>query len=161
MKATDPGTWFDPLTGLPGRSFWDTVLFAESSRCARFGRPATILMVEIAGVENVIAQWGFEVIQREFLDLGSILRNGCRHSDFVVRLGDTRFGVLFTETDEIAAINVVERLRTKIDREIGPRLSHGQIAFGWASPKGKQRLTDAEKPAEERLRQEADEADEA
>lgn len=155
MEAADPGTWFDPETGLPGPAFWNAVLFAESSRSARFERPATVLLVEIAGVRNVIAQWGFEVISREVVELGGILRAGCRHSDYVVRLDETRFGVLLVETDEIGAINVVERLRAKVDREIGSRLPHGHIAFGWASPKGKQRLLDVLKPAEERLRQEA------
>jgi diguanylate cyclase (GGDEF)-like protein len=155
MEAADPGTWFDPETGLPGPAFWNAVLFAESSRSARFERPATVLLVEIAGVRNVIAQWGFEVISREVVELGGILRAGCRHSDFVVRLDETRFGVLLVETDEIGAINVVERLRAKVDREIGSRLPHGHIAFGWASPKGKQRLLQVLEPAEERLRQEA------
>ena len=155
MEAADPGTWFDAPTGLPGPAFWDAVLFAESSRSARFERPATVLLVEIAGVRGVVAQWGFEVISREVIELGGILRAGCRHSDYVVRLGETRFGVLLVETDEIGAINVVERLRAKVDREVGSRLPHGRIAFGWASPKGKQRLLEVIEPAEERLRQEA------
>jgi hypothetical protein len=76
----------------------------------------------------------------------------------VVRLDEMRFGVLLTETDEISAINVVERLRAKVDREVGPRLRHGRICFGWASPKGEQRLLEVIEPAEERLRQEAAEA---
>ena len=158
MQATDAATWFDPRTGLPGPSFWDAVLFAESSRCARFDRPATVLLVAIAGADDVVAQWGFEVIDRELSDLGAILRAGCRHSDYVVRLDEMRFGVLLTETDEISAINVVERLRAKVDREVGPRLRHGRICFGWASPKGEERLLEAIEPAEERLRQEAAEA---
>jgi diguanylate cyclase (GGDEF)-like protein len=155
MEAADPGTWFDPETGLPGPAFWNAVLFAESSRSARFERPATVLLVEIAGVREVIAQWGFEVIARECVELGGILREGCRHSDYVVRLDVTRFGILLVETDEIAAINVVERLRAKVDREVGSRLPHGHIAFGWASPKGKQRLLEVLEPAEERLGHEA------
>jgi diguanylate cyclase (GGDEF)-like protein len=155
MEAAEPGMWFDAATGLPGPAFWDAVLAAESSRSARFERPATVLLVEIAGVKDVIAQWGFEVISREVLELGRILRDGCRHSDYVVRLDVTRFGILLVETDEIAAINVVERLRAKVDREVGARLTHGHIAFGWASPKGKQRLLEAIEPAEKRLLQEA------
>ena len=46
-----------------------------------------------------------------------------------------RFGVILTETDEIAAINYVERVR-----EAGPRsMPRGgenlRFSFGWASPK--------------------------
>ena len=161
MQATDPATWFDPRTGLPGPSFWDAVLFAESSRCARFDRPATVLFVAIAGAEDVVAQWGFEVIDRELADLGTILRAGCRHSDYVVRLDEMRFGVLLTETDEIAAINFVERVREHAPKKLPRGAESLQFGFGWASPKGKQRLLESIEPAEERLRQEAAEAQDA
>jgi diguanylate cyclase (GGDEF)-like protein len=156
-----PGTWFDEQTGLPARSFWDVILRAESSRCSRWSRSATVVLVAIAGLDDVIAQWGTEMLDRPMTDLSRILRSGCRASDYVTRLDASRFGVLLTETDEIAAINVVERLRAKADRDVGARLSQGRICFGWASPKGKSTLLEAVGSAEERLAQEAAEANEA
>jgi diguanylate cyclase (GGDEF)-like protein len=156
VETTDPATWFDAHTGLPGSAFWNEVLAAESSRCARWGRAATVVFVAIAGVDDVVATWGTEMLERPMVDLARILRSGCRHSDYVVRLDGARFGLLLTETDEIAAINVVERLRTKADQEVGARMSSGHIAFGWASPKGKQKLLEAVAPAEELLRQEVE-----
>ena len=88
-------------------------------------------------------------------------RAGCRASDFVTRLDSNQFGVLLTETDEIAAINVVERLRAKADRDVGARLSQGRICFGWASPKGKKTLLESIGAAEALLAQEAAEASSA
>ena len=131
-----PGAWYDEQTGLPGRSFWDVVLAAESSRCTRWGRSGTVLLVSIAGLEDVIAQWGTEMLDRPMEDLARILRAGCRASDFVTRLDANQFGVLLTETDEIAAINVVERLRAKADRDVGSRLSQGRVCFGFGEPEG-------------------------
>jgi len=153
--TVDPGAWFDDATGLPGSAFWDLVLAAESSRCSRWGRSATVVFVALAGLEEVIAQWGVEMLNRPMVDLGLILRNGCRASDYVARLDGNRFGILLTETDEIAAINVVERLRSKAERDVGSRMSQGSIAFGWASPKGKRRLADVVGAAMARLEQEA------
>jgi diguanylate cyclase (GGDEF)-like protein len=153
--AASPGVWFDERTELPGPAFWDVVLAAESARCARFGRPATVLFAAIAGLDGVIAQWGAEVADRELAELGAILRSGCRASDYVARLADDRFGVLLTEADEIAAINVVERLRARAERDLGARLAPARISFGWASPRGRLTLLDSVSPAEERLRHEA------
>ena len=162
MSVTDmiarPGAWYDEQTGLPGRSFWDVVLAAESSRCKRWGRSGTVLLVSVAGLEDVIAQWGTEMLDRPMEDLARILRAGCRKSDFVTRLDTNQFGILLTETDEIAAINVVERLRAKADRDVGARLSQGRVCFGWASPKGKTTLLESIGGAEALLAQEAGEA---
>ena len=63
------GAWYDEQTGLPGRSFWDVVLAAESSRCSRWGRSGTVLLVAVAGLEDVIAQWGTEMLDRPMEDL--------------------------------------------------------------------------------------------
>ena len=93
-------------------------------------------------------------------DLARILRTGCRASDYVTRLDANQFGVLLTETDEIAAINVVERLRAKADRDVGARLSQGRVCFGWASPKGKTTLLESVAAAEALLAQEAGESGE-
>ena len=134
------------------------MLAAESSRCARWGRSGTVLLVSVAGLEDVIAQWGTEMLDRPMEDLARILRAGCRASDFVTRLDANQFGVLLTETDEIAAINVVERLRAKADRDVGARLSQGRVCFGWASPKGKTTLLESIGAAEALLAQEAAEA---
>ena len=162
MSVTDMiarhGAWYDEQTGLPGRSFWDVVLAAESSRCSRWGRSGTVLLVAVAGLEDVIAQWGTEMLDRPMEDLARILRAGCRASDFVTRLDANQFGILLTETDEIAAINVVERLRAKADRDVGARLSQGRVCFGWASPKGKTTLLESIGAAEALLAQEAAEA---
>ena len=143
--------WFDDLTRLPGPAFWESIVAAESARCERFRRPATIVLVESIGFEEVYRDWGRAVALRDVVEVGRILRAGCRASDFVVRIGETRFGILLTETDEVAAINVVERLRVACETKLSSRPNPARIAFGWASNGDPTTLVAAVGRAEERL----------
>ncbi len=154
-RVTGLDDWYDGATGVPGPAFWDAVVVAEAARAARFHRPATIVLVEAAGFEAARRQWGRSAAIADVAAIGAVLRTGCRASDYVVRLADERFGILLTETDEIAAINVVERLRARCEREVEAASTIGtRVAFGWASPTGKERLPAAIERAEERLRRE-------
>jgi len=148
-------TWYDERTSLPGPAFWNAVLFAESARCARFGRPATVVLVEIVVLREEHGPWGSEVAPADLVEISAALANGCRASDYVARLDGPRFGIVLTETDEIAAINVVERLRTRVDDLLRSRMAPARVAFGWASPKGELTLVEAVGRAEIRLRHEA------
>jgi diguanylate cyclase len=149
--ADDREGWFDGLTRLPGPAFWQNVVAAESARCLRFGRPATIVLVETVGSEEVERAWGRTVALVDVVETGQILREGCRASDFVVRIAETRFGILLTETDEIAAINVTERLRARCDATLGSRSVPVRVAFGWASNRENVPLLEVVRSAEERL----------
>lgn len=144
----------EELTGLPGPAFWHAILEAESARTARYRRPATVVLAQIVGFADVSRSWGRLVASRAVVDLGAVLRSGCRASDYVVRLDDGRFGMLLTETDEIAAINLVERLRDECGEAVRTRTVAGRIAFGWASPSATQSLLEAVDRAEDRLRRE-------
>ena len=39
----------DELTGVGNRRFWDGILAAEELRCARYGHPATVIVVRLPG----------------------------------------------------------------------------------------------------------------
>ena len=150
--------WYDDLTRLPGAAFWQTVVAAESARSVRFHRQATVVLVEAVRIDELLAQWGRSVALRSVVEIGRILRDGCRASDYVMRLGEGRFGILLTETDEIAAINVVERLRGRCEAALAALPNATGIAFGWASPTEGRALVDTIEKAEHRLRHEMDSA---
>ena len=69
----------------------------------------------------------------------------------MARLGDDRLGLILTETDEIAAINMIERVRAQCDRVMAARAAGGRTAFGWASATTSSSLLDAVAQAEDRL----------
>lgn len=132
----EPAGWEDALTGLEGPDFWQRVLVAEVARSGRYKRNLTVVVAELEGVLEMSETWGIEVGRHAIREAAQCLRRTSRTSDYCTRIGLTRFGVILTETDEIAAINYVERVR-----EQGPRMmprggEHLRFSFGWASPKG-------------------------
>jgi diguanylate cyclase (GGDEF)-like protein len=158
--GTDPGLlpptpsgWSDPLTGTDGPRLWDRVISSEVARVNRYKRPATVVLVEVAGLDNFGRMWGPDVAERLFIQLARTLAVEIRSSDHIARVDRTRFAILLTETDEIAAINFVERARAACEFHVrAPELV--QIAIGWASPSGASDLRAAIDSATERLSEE-------
>ena len=145
--APDPSSWSDPLTGCDGPRLWDRLLSSEVARVRRYRRPATVALIEIVGFDELERVWGDEIAERTFVRLARTLATEIRSSDHIARIERTRFGVLLTETEEIAAINFVERVRAACERQPGEL----RIAIGWASPTAKSDLHAALATAEERL----------
>lgn len=147
--------WFDEATGIPGPAFWEAALSAESARCARYGRTSTVVLAETVGFDHLAAEWGRELALKAVVDVVAVLRAGCRGSDYVARLADDRIGMILTETDEVAAINMIERVRDRCDRAMRARAMGGRVAFGWASPRPPLTLRDSVSRADDLLRREA------
>jgi diguanylate cyclase (GGDEF)-like protein len=131
----EPGGWEDPLTGLEGPDFWQRVLVAEIARSARYKRNLTVVVAELEGVLDMADTWGVEAGRHAIREAAQCLRRTSRTSDHCTRIGLTRFGVILTETDEIAAINYVERVREAGPRSMPRGGEHLRFSFGWASPK--------------------------
>jgi diguanylate cyclase (GGDEF)-like protein len=131
-RATPTG-WTDQLTGTDGPRLWDRVIASEAARVKRYHGPATIVLVELVGVDRFAGLWGEEAASRLFIQLARTLAVEVRASDHIARIEPTRFGILLPETDEVAAINFVERVRASCEKHIRtPELV--TVAFGWAGP---------------------------
>jgi diguanylate cyclase (GGDEF)-like protein len=138
-----PDGWADLLTGADGPRLWDRVVLSESARCRRYHRPVTVAIVDIVGLADLAAEWGWDVAERALAACARRLAREIRSSDHVARIERFRFGVLLTETTEIAAINFVERARQSCERELAPYGAKVRVGFGWASPPAKGDLSDA------------------
>lgn len=130
----EPGGWRDQLTGLDGPDAWRRDLVAEVARASRYARPMTIVVLEVEGIVELGEDRGAEFGHHVLHEAAQALRRESRTSDVVYRIGLTRFGVLLAETDEVTAINYVERVR----ENVLPRLPMNglglRLSFGWASP---------------------------
>ena len=142
---------YDPETRLLSPQAWSAILAVESSRCKRYGRPATIVMVEVTGLEDLAAVWGSDVGSHAAARVGAVLRARCRHSDYAARIGPRRFAVLLSETDEIAAVNFVERVREACDEALRATQSGARAFFGWADATKDRTLAAAADAATERV----------
>ena len=127
-----PIGWTDPLTSTDGPRFWDRVISTEQARLRRYHRAATIALVEFVGIDELAGRWGREVAQQEFLKLAETLAREVRTSDYIARVERTRFAILLTESDQIAAINFVDRARSACEAQLGLAATVVRVGFGWA-----------------------------
>ena len=74
-----------------------------------------------------------------------------RDVDLVARLAPGRFGILLPETDEVAAINYVERVRRACELWLESGAIALTLAVGWAGTDGEPTLIDAQRLATERM----------
>ncbi|HEX2755528.1 MAG TPA: diguanylate cyclase [Candidatus Limnocylindrales bacterium] len=138
-----PQGWSDPLTGADGPQLWDRIVLSEQARVGRYHRPVTVAFAEIVGLDRLAGQWGWDVAERALAGCARRLGLEIRSSDHIARLEQARFGILLTETTEIAAINFVERARASCEPELKAVGDDVTIGFGWASPPDKGDLSDA------------------
>lgn len=88
---------------LDTRTDWDDALHHEDARVARYGRPASVLVIAIDGAPGPLAD-------RVAQAVGTAIRKAARETDRVARVGPGRFHVLLPETDEPEATAVAARI---------------------------------------------------
>ena len=146
-----PTGWADGLTDTDGPRLWERLLAVEDARNLRHGRTATVVLVEFVGMRAAVDRWGSALALQQFVTLARVVAGDSRKSDHIARITPARFGVLLTETDEISAINFIDRMRERCRTEFDPATMGMRLAVGWASPPKGGQLVDAIAVAEQRL----------
>lgn len=144
----------DLFTGFELTPGWSKWLAEEGARIDRYKRPATIVLVEIAGLDRIAERLGPEAADRLIPPIATTMRRDARASDNLARLGRTRFGALLTETDEIRAINYVERVRSACDLWLEAGAVALRLSMGWAEIAADKPVEVAIQAAEQRLNEE-------
>jgi len=99
--------YFDSLTGIPNRRFFDDYLRREWGRAARTVRSLTLAMCS--------ANNGSPKDPNYLKELGSAINSGLkRPGDFLALYNDEIFAALLPETDVQGAAVVMERIRTRV-----------------------------------------------
>jgi diguanylate cyclase (GGDEF)-like protein len=141
----------DRLTGLLNPTEWSRLVDDENTRHGRYKRSATVVMIELDGLDRLVAALGQPAADRVIAAVAGTIHGHARKSDHVARLGPSRFGVLLPETNEVAAINYVERVRQASDLWLESGAIALRLAIGWASPVVDSSLVDAQAQATERM----------
>ncbi len=149
LVATSSGT--DRLTGLLDPATFTRLVVAEDLRVHRYHRSATIVIFELGGLDRLIARLGPDAADRVVPALADTMRRLARSVDHVARLAPGRFGVLLPETDEVAAINYVERVRRACELWLESGAIALTLAAGWAGTDGDPTLVEAQRLATERM----------
>ena len=141
----------DPQTGLDLGATWERWLVEEDARIKRYRRPATVVIVELDGLERLAERLGPGAADRLVPPVAATMRRHARLSDRVARLGRGRFGTILVETDEVQAINYVERVRAAADIWLEAGAVAVRLSIGWAEANASRGMEEAAHAAEERL----------
>jgi diguanylate cyclase (GGDEF)-like protein len=150
-SAVGRGLGTDPLTGLEGPLGWGRIVEVENARLLRCRRPVTVVLMEVEGLHRLADRLGEEPIERLLPVVADALRREARASDWVARIGEGRFAALLPETDEIQAINYVERVRVVCEPWLASAAVPLRLAIGWSGPTASSDLEFAVRRAEERM----------
>ena len=143
--------YVDGPTGLDSRAAWERILAEENARYVRYRRPIGIVVAELDGFARFEGGFGVDASHRILAAVGEALRKSARRTDRVAHVGGGRFLALLPETDEIQAINYVERIRGECDRWLDAGAVALRLSVGWASPSPVGELDTALRTAEERM----------
>jgi diguanylate cyclase (GGDEF)-like protein len=131
----------DRETGLDLPPTWARWLAEEDARVRRFHRPATVVLVELSWLDRLADRLGDEAAQRLIPPIAHTMRRNARATDHLARLGPTLFGAILPETDEVRAINYIERVRSACDVWLEAGAVMLKLSVGWAE-------MSADRPAE-------------
>ena len=106
---------YDPLTELFNRRAFDTMLEREMAEWSRYGRPLSLVMLDLDHFKKVNDTHGHDAGDAVLKDLAELLRGTCRPSDLPCRWGGEEFVWLMPETNLADAQLAAERLRGAIE----------------------------------------------
>ena len=141
----------DALTGLLLPGEWNRILGDEDARLRRYGRPATIVIIEVDGLDRLTGALGMGAGDRVTQAVADTLSRHARAADHLARIDTGRFGVLLPETGEVEAVNYVERVRSACDLWLESGAVALKLAIGWAASPVNGTMADAMTAAEKRI----------
>jgi diguanylate cyclase (GGDEF)-like protein len=112
----------DGMTGLHNRRQFMKLADAEWSRFQRYGRPLSLLMLDVDLFKSINDRFGHDVGDQVVAHIAALCREDRRISDVVARIGGEEFALLLPETTIDAAYTLAERLRRNV--ELSPLLSN-------------------------------------
>lgn len=101
----------DSLTGLFNRRQFVTMAERELSRFRRYGRPLSMLLLDIDTFKAINDRFGHDVGDQMIVHVGNLCEENKRSSDIVARVGGEEFAILLPETELESARAVAERVR--------------------------------------------------
>jgi diguanylate cyclase (GGDEF)-like protein len=127
---------FDELTGVYNRRSLFHHLEAELSRCERYGRSLSLLMLDVDHFKHVNDHYGHLAGDAALRSVAATLQSILRVMDLVCRYGGEEFCVILPETNETGAYSAAERLRSAVERQLFSHSSNSialTVSIGVAS----------------------------
>ncbi len=116
----------DELTGIFNRRHFLEILREEIARCARYGHPLSLAMLDIDNFKRINDSHGHAVGDEVLRSLTATVGRTLRGTDVFGRLGGEEFAVLLTETAADAAFTTCQRIVLSV-AESGAGTSAGPL----------------------------------
>jgi diguanylate cyclase (GGDEF)-like protein len=107
----------DGLTRIHNRQSFDERLVDELARHQRYGHDLSLLLMDLDHFKRVNDTYGHQAGDLVLKEVGGLLNETLRSTDFAARYGGEEFAVILPHTDEEHAWGLADRLREKIARK--------------------------------------------
>ncbi|GAB6158350.1 diguanylate cyclase [Desulfotomaculum varum] len=108
--------YLDELTRLYNRQYMKARLEEEVNRAKRYGRPLSVLMLDLDFFKNINDCYGHQAGDLVLRNISQLLLLNLREEDIACRYGGEEMVIILPETDLPEAAVVAERLRQSIER---------------------------------------------
>jgi len=114
LKRSEALSVTDDLTGLYNSRFLRDALHRETKRAVRYGRPLSVLFIDLDGFKQVNDTHGHLCGSRTLVEAGEVIKSCSRDSDVVARYGGDEFVVVLPDTPVEGATVVAWRIRDRL-----------------------------------------------
>lgn len=126
----------DALTGLLNLRSFEEILQQEHRKAERFGRPYTVIVVDVDNLAHINETMGHEAGSQVLGAVAAAITRSIRNSDVAARLGGDEFVVLLTEADSAMGGAIATRIRNNVYAgtvSVANRLIRANVNVGTAN----------------------------
>ena len=120
----------DGLTGLYNRRGWDQLLDSEEERCAIYGYPACIIVIDIDGLKTVNDSQGHPAGDQLLQQTAAVLRQMTRKQDIVARIGGDEFAMLCVD----CSLDEGEPIKTRLEQVLADNQLSASVGIAGRHP---------------------------
>lgn len=144
---------YDPLTGLPNRTYFSGIIEQSLSRIRRReDYHSAVLFIDLDRFKNINDHYGFSIGDALLLEITRRLKFSLRSMDTISRFGNDKFGVLLEEINGLPdTIKITRRIHKEINKPynfsgevINPTTSIGIVVLSRGYQDSNEVLRDAE-----------------
>ncbi len=126
----------DTLTDLLNLRAFEEVLQQEHRKADRFGRPYTVVVVDVDNLSETNKTLGHEAGSQILTSVAGAITRSIRNSDVAARLGGDEFIVLLIEADATTGAAIAQRIRNNVYAgtvSVANRLIRANVNVGTAN----------------------------
>jgi diguanylate cyclase (GGDEF)-like protein len=116
IRQLEETALIDQTSGLGNATMFKDRLDAEVRLQARSRQPLGLIAVEIHDFAAVETRLGGEAARQVLRQVGTAIKDVCRHEDVACRLDGPAFAVLMPQTDQADATDLAGEIRNKVAR---------------------------------------------